>query len=183
MEQNDVRNEYFDWLSKIVCENRFSKQISYKKLLMRLHNIPFRYSIPRDKNRAKDGEELRYRFAIENGYNLRQKDILNALDGPCSVLEMLVALSVRCEENIMDDPRMGNRTGQWFWGMITNLGLGAMSDNRFDKKIVDNAIKRFLDRKYEPDGRGGLFTVRNSDCDLRTIEIWYQLCRYLDGIT
>ena len=33
----------------------------------------------------------------------------------CSVLEMMIALAIRCEEHIMDDPDVGNRTGQWFW--------------------------------------------------------------------
>lgn len=183
MEQNDIRNEYFDWLYKIVCEKRFSKQISYKKLLMHLHNINFRYSILRDKNRANDGTGLRYRFVVTHDYEPYCDEILNYLEGPCSVLEMLVALSIRCEESIMDDPQMGNRTGQWFWGMITNLGLGSMSDSKFNKKFVDDIIEKFLDRKYSPDGHGGLFTIRNCDRDLRTVEIWYQLCWFLDSIT
>ena len=93
---------------------------------------------------------------------------------------MMVALAIRCEENIMDDPSYGNRTGQWFWGMIVNLGLGFMTDSRFDEKFVDDVIFRFLNREYEPDGKGGLFTVRNCKYDLRTVEIWYQMCWYLD---
>lgn len=43
---------------------------------------------------------------------------------PCSVLEMIIALAIRLEEHIMDDPDIGNRTGQWFWDMIVSLGLG-----------------------------------------------------------
>ena len=83
----------------------------------------------------------------------------------------------------MDDPEIGDRTGQWFWGMIVNLGLGSMTDNRYDEDFVTETIERFLDRDYEPDGKGGLFTVRNCDRDLRYVEIWYQLCWYLDNIT
>ena len=82
----------------------------------------------------------------------------------------------------MDDPKMGDRTGQWFWGMITNLGLGSMTDDRFDEKHVDECVDRFLYRKYERNGRGGLFTIRNCDRDLRKAEIWHQLCWYLDSI-
>jgi hypothetical protein len=106
--------------------------------------------------------------------------IICSLDGPCSVLEMMIALAVRCEEHIMDDPNIGNRTGQWFWGMIVNLGLGAVTDERYDARLVDERIGRFLNRDYEPNGRGGLFTVRNCKYDLRDVEIWYQLCWYLD---
>lgn len=82
----------------------------------------------------------------------------------------------------MDDPNVGNRTAQWFWSMINNLDLGSMTDSRFDKRFVDERLDIFLNRKYEPDGKGGLFRIRGCDRDLRTVEIWYQLCWYLDSI-
>jgi hypothetical protein len=95
---------------------------------------------------------------------------------------MIMALAIRCEENFMDDPSRGNRTQQWFWGMIRNLGLGSMTDDRFDERAVRKTIEIFLNREYEPDGRGGLFTIRHRREDLRNVEIWYQLCWYLDSI-
>ena len=91
----------------------------------------------------------------------------------------MVALALRCEETIMDDPTLGNRTGQWFWGMITSLGLGSMSDDKYDKAYVNAIISRFLSRDYEPNGKGGLFTVKNCEQDMRDIEIWHQ---YLNSI-
>lgn len=175
-------NEYFEWLSKLACGQRFSKQFSYRKLLTHLHCIAFRYSIPMDQNRAEDGIELRYRFALFNGYEDSPEVVLHALDGPCSVLEMLIALAIRCEEDIMDDPRFGCRIEQWFWGMITSLGIGTMHDNKFDEKYVEDVIARFMDREYEPDGRGGLFTIKHCEHDLRDAEIWHQLCWYVDSI-
>lgn len=181
MTSDRINNEYFEWLFNLACGNRYSKQISFRKLLMHLHNTEFIYSIPRDINRAEDGLDMRYRFAYENMGKFR--DAEKHLRGPCTVLEMLIGLSIRCEENIMDDPRMGDRTGQWFWGMIVNLGLGSMTDNNYDKKYVDEVLTRFLNREYEPDGKGGLFTIRNCKRDLRRVEIWYQLCWYLDSIT
>lgn len=182
MTQVEISNEYFEWLYNLVCEKRYSKQVSYRKLLMRLHDTKFRYVIPRDRNRAEDGVNLRYRFARAIGHEDESELITDMLDGPCSVFEMMIALAIRCEENIMDDPHIGDRTGQWFWGMITNLGLGSMKDARFDRLTVDDVVSRFLDREYEPDGKGGLFTVRDCDRDLRTVEIWYQLCWYLDSL-
>lgn len=179
MTRDEVINEYFEWLCGLVCGHRNSTQVMFDKLLTRLHSIEFRYLIPRDQNRAEDGMDLRWRFAWEHGMNM----VPTCLDGPCSVLEMMVALSLHCEEDIMDNPNYGNRTGQWFWGMIVNLGLGAMTDKRYDKEEVDDIIHRFLDREYEPNGKGGLFTVRNCDCDMRDIEIQYQLYRYLNSIT
>lgn len=91
---------------------------------------------------------------------------------PCSVLEMLIALAFRCEEHIMTDPDIGNRMGQWFWNMIVSLGLGSMSDSRFDAAYTDDVISRFMNRKYKRNGEGGLFTVERCKYDMRTVEIW-----------
>ena len=178
MNVNEISNEYFNWLMHVVCESRYSDQISYRKLLMHLHNTEFIWKLRGDENRAEDGIDLRLRFSDDSGF---ERDYLSSyLNEPCSVLEMLLALAIRCEETIMDDPNKGNRTGQWFWGMIVNLGLGSMMDNNYDKNYVTNVITTFLNRKYESNGRGGLFTVRNCK---RRIEIWHQLCLYLDSIT
>ena len=165
-----------------MCGNRYSKNISYRKLLEHLHNTNFRYTISNDKNRASDGIDLRYSFALSQGCEDEPELITDYLKGPCSVFEMMVALAQRCE-SVMDDPKIGDRTGQWFWGMINNLGLGGMNDNRYDEQYVDDVINTFLDREYKSNGKGGLFTIRNCEYDLREVEIWYQLCWYLDTIS
>ena len=175
--RDTINNEYFEWLFNLSCGNRFSRNISYRRLLAHLHATEFTYVIPNDKNRAGDGVDLRYRFSLDRNY----RDVDRYLDGPCSLLEMMVALAIRCEEQIMDDPEIGDRTRQWFWGMVVNLGLGSMTDNDFDEEYVEFVIDRFLRREYEPNGKGGLFTIRYCDRDLRTVEIWYQLCWYLDN--
>lgn len=173
--ENRVNDEYFEWLCDLIDSKRFSKHVSYRKLLMHLHSIEFTWFIPHDDNRADDGVQLRRRYALARD----DMTLSNYIHGPCSVLEMMVALALRCE-TIMDDALMGNRTGQWFWGMIHNLGLTPMTNSEFDKKYVDNVIARLLNREYEPDGRGGLFTVKHCNRDMRTVEIWYQLSWYLD---
>lgn len=178
-----AKDEYFEWLFNLVCDGRFAKSISYRKLLVFLHSTEFRYSLSRDRNRAEDGVDLRRRFALTCKPKYLYESTMAALDGPCSVLEMMVALAIRCEETIMDDPSIGDRTDQWFWDMVNNLGLGSDIDSRFDERYASDVIERFLDRKYEPNGRGGLFVIKNCDSDLRTVEIWRQLCWYLDTIT
>lgn len=176
--EDRINNDYFNWLCELVDIKRFSKRVSYRKLLMRLHDIEFTWFVPYDDNRADDGIQLRRRFALVRDDDRLSEYIL----GPCSVLEMMAALAIRCEETIMDDAAMGNRTGQWFWGMIHNLGLSPMNDTAFDGEYVDDVVARFLNRDYEPNGKGGLFTVRHCDRDLRKVEIWCQLSWYLDSI-
>ena len=179
MHENNVTIDYFDWMYNLVCRNRYSKNISFKKLFSYLNDTKFTYSIIMDLNRAKDGTELRRRYANE----FKIANIYDRICGPCSVLEMMIALAIRCEETIMDDENFGDRTDQWFWDMMKNLGLGHMDDDEFDEEYVSDVVTRFLNRDYEPDGRGGLFFVRNCDIDLRDVEIWIQMLWYLDNIT
>ena len=82
----------------------------------------------------------------------------------------------------MDDPAYGDRTGQWFWNMVASLGLGSMEDSKFDRTEAEKIVSNFLSRNYEPNGKGGLFTIRDCEEDLRNVEIWNQLCWYLDSI-
>lgn len=178
MFENRIEEDYFKWLYNYVCKNRAHNDLSYGKLFMLLHDIEFTFTIDNDINRAKDGVDLRSRFALT--LNEDPVYILKILDGPCSVLEMLVALAVRCEETIMDDTTYGDRTGQWFWGMLANMGISHMWNDAFDRKIAESRIYRFLDREYDPNGRGGLFYINDYPDDLRTVEIWTQLCWYLD---
>lgn len=176
--KDEIINQYFEWMYDLVCTERYGNDISYWKLLSCLHNIEFVYVIPNDRNRAEDGKALRYRFAVLNNCEGDE----DYLEGPCSVLEMIIALAIRCEESIMDDLDYGDRTSQWFWEMIVSLGLGSMTDNRFNRRVVEDAIYDFMNREYEPDGRGGLFTIRNCQYDMRDLEIWSQLNKYLKTI-
>lgn len=176
--EDRIKSDYFEWIYELVCNGRFAKSITYRQLLTFLHDTEFIYFVPYDENRAAEGIALRYRYCLLHDC----EDMECYLTGPCSVLEMMVALAIRCEENIMDDPAKGDRTSQWFWSMITNLGLGSMSDNNFNEWLVNDIITRFLERDYEPDGRGGLFTVKNWNRDMRTAEIWHQLMAYINSI-
>ena len=172
---DQITNEYFEWMYDYVCKGRAHKDVSYRKLFMCLHDTEFTYSLIMDENRAYDGICLRRRFAhtkSEEDYNY----ILDILDKPCSVLEMMLALAIRFEEEIMDDPRYGNRVKQWFWTMLKNMGLNMMTDQVFDREYVEQAIYTMVDRKYDRYGKGGLFYIPNCQDDLRKFEIWTQLC-------
>lgn len=147
---------------------------------MRLHETEFWWPrhIPKDGNQAENGRSLRYHFVQSHP---EFEDAEGYLEGPCSVLEMMVGLTLRCE-TIMDDTRYGDRTTQWFWGMVQSLGLSTMTDDRFESDFVNERLNIFLNREYEPNGRGGLFTVRRCEADMRKLEIFAQLCMYLNSI-
>lgn len=180
MNRHELNDRYFNWMCRLVSDERM-KILSYAKLLKKLHTIDFRYSIEMDGNRAEDGIDLRYRFGYEN--SLEEPMVASFLDDrPCSVLEMMIALAIRCEEQIMGDPDIGNKPGKWFWIMIENLGLINMDDNHFDEKSVFEIANRFLERKYDENGNGGLFILKNHYRDIRSMEIWYQMMWYLDDI-
>lgn len=177
--EDRIKSDYFEWLYELVCDGYDPEShFSYRRLLTTLHDTEFKFFVPYDENRAADGIALRYHYCVRHDC----EELEWCLSGPCSILEMMLALAIRCEETIMDDPMIGNRASQWFWSMVTNMGLGAMYDGNFDERLVDDILDRFLSREYEPDGRGGLFRVRNWDRDMRTAEIWHQLLAYINTL-
>lgn len=175
----DIRNEYFEWMQATVCEGTQKWRRPYNKLYHLLHETEFIYILDLDANRADDGVDLRLRFAWDRDYH--SDEILEVFDcQPCSILEMMVALAQRCEEHITDDPESGDRTGKWFFAMLESMGLLIFDDAHFDKIACADILDRFMQRRYQPSGQGGLFTVSDESIDMRDIEIWYQMMRYLN---
>lgn len=179
MIKNEIQAEYYEWMYGRMCYGRCSDNISYHKLFEFLHGVEFSYMIHGDKNRAEDGRDLREYFAHIHDI----EDISDLINGPCSILEMMIALAIRIEDSIMDNPEIGDRAPQWFWKMIVTLGLGGMRDDLFNQKKAEKIINRFLNREYESDGKGGLFRVRDCEHDMRNVEIWVQMLWYLDTIS
>lgn len=173
-----ISDRYFDWLVSLIAGDRLTPQYSFNKLFTQLHNTAFTYINRRDADRAYDGLDLRYRFTKLHGY---YESDLDNMPPVASIFEVMVALSIRCE-SFMDDFTYGDRTGQWFWSMVASLGLNGQYDSKYDEQYVKEALDRFLYRDYNPDGSGGLFTVRHCELDMRDLEIWRQLLLYLDTL-
>lgn len=172
-------DEYFEWLYTLVYDD-YKQGCRFRKLFSLLFDTEFTYDNLMDENRADDGVTLRSRFLYRTG---RPHSDLYLLDlGTCSMLEMLVALALRCEETIMDDPKYGDRTGYWFWGMLDNLGLNGQWNTAFDLEYCRECIDIFLTKRYGPNGERGLFYIPDPPRDVRDVEIWVQLCWYLDSL-
>lgn len=170
-----IDEEFFEWMYQFVSGK------NYRKLLWSLYEEEFFATMPMDDNRMQDGIELRYKFGYE--VNIPKSVINRKFDmNNCSVLELMIALAIRMEETILGDPDYGDRTTMWFWMMIKSLGLYDMTDDRIEYEHVKHTIGRFINRDFEPNGEGGLFTVKNTRRDLRDIDIWYQMCLFSDSI-
>ena len=171
-----MRDDYFNWLYDIVCDDD-----RYKVLCEFLHSKEFIYTIPMDGNRFEDGISLRYRYGHD--CDLPTHRITDELDDrPCSIFEMMVALAIRMEEDVMAHPGE-DRTMYWFEEMLGSLGLAGMTNERFDEGRADRIIFNFLEHDYARNGQGGLFTVDSMAYkDLRNVEIWYQAMWFLNDV-
>jgi hypothetical protein len=64
---------------------------------------------------------------------------------------------------------------------MTNLGLEEYRHvARSDRRVIEDILDIFVERKYDPNGYGGLFPLRCPKHDQREIEIWYQFNEYLE---
>lgn len=171
-------DNYIHWLmaEKLHFNNEMIEK--YNFLTYDLFNIPFTYSHPMDENREADGLGLRSEFEYYNPGIV----LFDGEHRPCSVLEFMVALACRCEDQIMRDPKIGDRTSKWFLEFLDNLELSKCTNQAWQYDYGDyikNRIDIFLKRRYLRNGKGGLFPVKTSKVDQRNVQIWEQLSAYL----
>lgn len=162
-----IDNAYYDWLMSEI--EYVPGDIVYDNVFNLMFNTKFRWTVANDDNRAVDGVQLRYMFMDEEGWNTEP------LEGDsCNVLEMLIALAKRIEDDVMWDGEE-DRSSIWFWDMINNLEFTRIPETEYE-----NRINEMLDRTYEKNGYGGLFPLRKwTGIDQRKVEIWYQAQSYL----
>ena len=176
MSNQVVEVEYYSWLLDKIdyYEEDYNPGHSYNQLLEQLFNSEFYWTVPNDDNRAADGIALRTIFTDEEGWNS------DPLEGaPCSMLEMLVALSMKIESEVMWNGDE-NRTSEWFWMMIRNLNLDQFYDQNFDLDQFLTILDQFLTRNYEKSGQGGLFPLHEKGVkNQQKVEIWYQMQAFL----
>ena len=169
---------YFEWLCQKVKARR-----SYSFLMFQLYNTEFYYTLDLDVNRLKDGFYLRDLYIYEKGLCAPQVTVWLHTMEQISVLEVLVAMAIRFEENIMCDDYYGDRTDVWFWMMIDNLEIN-LSNSKYNEDYISWMLAKFMSRDYDEDGTGSIVRLENDyGTDIRDIEIWHQFNLYLSELT
>lgn len=170
---NKLWDDYLQWL---LWRCGLERERRYDRLFESLHGMDFIYCLDRDENREVDGLDLRDQYEIPSIYREYDKDFYNK---KCSVMEMLVALAIRVDDDIVGDPGE-EHPEEFFMEMIKNLGLGAHKDNRFRKADVECIIYRWMRRKFRSNGEESPFPVRDDPRDQRDLEIWDQVNSYIN---
>ena len=156
---------------------------NHRKLCVELFKNRFfitRSAPKRDVDREKDGLELRKEWSNDS------------LDGefhiiPCTMLEMIIGISKRMSEQLMDEDGE-DKTAQYFWEIMENLGLTCMDDDNFGwetglaQKKIAKTCEILCKRQYNPDGTGGgMFPMPGVfGINQKKMEIWYQMQDYIN---
>lgn len=181
-------NSYFDWLLGVVEHEKCEK--SYFLMLKELSKTVFwiKKGISRDANRAVDGIKLRDEYFIE----LREAGYSDYCDPNlascgCSILEMIIGISKRMNDQLMTEEGE-DKTAQYFWEIIENLGLDEFDDEEFAESSTGSTMKirkiceNLCERRYKSDGTcGGMFPMPgNTKGNQKKMEIWFQMQEYIN---
>lgn len=156
--------KYKQWLLKKVGFD----DNHYKKLIQFLDQTNYIWNIDWDENREMDGRYLREECNLD----------LNPMDAPVSVLEVLIAFAIRIDDEYLGDPR-DPHPEVIFSEMLDNLGLLYYDDSHFSWSAIQNSLRVWLNREFEPNGVGSPFPLRHPPYDQREIQLWDQMNAYI----
>ena len=167
----DLTEDYLRWLEPQLRDEYGNPGKTYWDLLNVMFEKEFIWVNPMDENRAVDGLDLRVEFAHE--IHIRPTRMRSL--GPCSFLEVLIALSRRMAFTA------GGLAPGWAWHLLGNLELHRMSDplSRPKYRKVQEIMEVAIRRTYSPDGVGGFFPLAWPEEDMTQIELWYQMNAYI----
>lgn len=160
-------NTYIHWVLKDKLGLNEKERRDNAHIVLTLTNVEFVWRHPMDENRALDGLGLRDDFEYETGEYL---DKSSGLPPNCSMFEMLAALAIRCENQLMRNSLLGDRTSKWFFEFLDNLGI-LDCDER--DRIVE-ACEEFMNGKKE------MFPLKHKGIKQKNEQIWKQLMAYLN---
>lgn len=188
-----VRSRYFDYLESLVmpvpdairnplkhATDVVAPDNTYRILFRVLFETEFYWTLERDSNRAGDAYAMREAFIKERLPEFADMSYNElGMDGPITFLEMVIALCQRVERDITYNQYSAR---DLFWSIMANLKLiwffdGNIADE--DVNYTKGALTTVMDREYGRNGDGGMFPLKSSAKDQRTVEIWYQANAWL----
>lgn len=165
-----------DYLEFLIWRCQIQKLTRFGRLFEILHHVDFEWELERDENRESDGVDLRDEYDIPDGFDEKTEEAFYARR--CSVLEMLIGLAIRVDDEFIGDPAE-EHPEIFFMEMIENLGLDKFKGNRYTESDVIKIVNRWMHRDFERNGRGSPFPVKKSRRDQRKLEIWDQMNTYI----
>jgi len=159
-------NKYFDWLCRLIRSDTVSRNVQQI-----IFEIPYQYYIDRDESRVEDALELRRDYL----YSKKQIDDVTynyISNEPINVLEVLIALSKRIDNQILGDVDGGT---QIFDTMISNLEISNSCSDDYIRYKIDN----WMHMNYDEYGHGSIFIVSDPRTPMNKTDMWYQAMYYL----
>lgn len=165
---DSLEYKYLEWMIKQI---RPDNDRSYHDLFARIHDKEFVWLIPNDDNRIADGFDIRHEY-------FRRFKRPHMLSQGCSVLEVILGLSRRLSFAV------DGKAKDWAWVLVKNLELHKMAGHIGGRRAerIDEVLEALIWRTYAPDGVGGFFPLAWPEQDQRKVEIWYQMCAYIDEL-
>ena len=161
-------SDYIHWVLKDKLKLSDKETKSYLYLVSAITNIEFTWRHPMDENRAIDGLDLRSDFEYETGEYL---DNSSGLMPHCTFFEMLAALAIRCENQLMRNLSVGDRTSKWFFEFLDNLGL---LDNKLSINDIECIVDDFMNGDLD------MFPLKDKGIVQKNEQIWKQLSAYIN---
>lgn len=162
-------SEYIHWVLKDRLGLTEKECKDNRCLISVLAEVEFIPRHPMDENRAQDGIELRSDFEYETGEYL-DKD--SGLMPSCTFFEMVAALAIRCENQMMRNTSLGDRTAKWFFEFLGNLDL--LGRDERDVKFIVTTCELFME------GKKDMFPLKKRGIKQANEQIWKQLTAYLN---
>lgn len=186
-----MRHEYFEWLVSKVTSPAVPADTQARIVLQVLRDIRIKgLPMADDEPRLEDGKQLRTNFMDDTGMAVHSyKDALEPGSGFCTVLELLVALSMRMDDIMRDPLDPCSSVPSWFWGMVSTMvgqpfypcSYWALPASTSTAAFVAESSMKFLGRQYDPTGHNGNIFIDMSGVDLRAIDMWAQACHFMSA--
>ena len=162
-------SEYIHWVLRDRLHLTEKECKANRCLVSALAEVEFVPRHPMDENRAEDGLELRNDFEYETGEYL---DKSSGLMPSCTFFEMVAALAIRCESQIMRNSDIGDRTSKWFFEFLGNLDLLGRDEKDVDE--IFDICEAFMA------GKKDMFPLKKRGIKQSNEQIWKQLTAYLN---